>query len=122
MWFGVSAVGKPIFALPGNPVSAMVTAIAFIKPAIRAWLGYPAPKLWTLPLLAPTPPNTARRHFDLAACADGKGFLVADIDGHWRGDPERGLLAGRVVADPAVDPDDERVGNSTNRVPAKSAS
>ncbi|ODT78452.1 MAG: hypothetical protein ABS76_23990 [Pelagibacterium sp. SCN 64-44] len=52
-----------VFGLPGNPVSAMVTATVFIKPALRAWLGHPEPPIWRLPLLAPTPPNTARRHF-----------------------------------------------------------
>ena len=52
-----------VFGLPGNPVSAMVTAIAFIKPALRAWLGYPEPALWRLLLAGPTPPNSARRHF-----------------------------------------------------------
>ncbi len=52
-----------VFGLPGNPVSAMVTAIAFIKPALRAWLGYGEPDHWRLPLAGPTPPNTARRHF-----------------------------------------------------------
>ncbi|ODT72979.1 MAG: hypothetical protein ABS75_01850 [Pelagibacterium sp. SCN 63-23] len=52
-----------VFGLPGNPVSAMVTAIAFIKPALRAWLGYPEPAHWRLPLAEPTPPNSARRHF-----------------------------------------------------------
>ena len=52
-----------IFGLPGNPVSSMVTAIVFIKPALRAWLGYSAFEHWTLPLAGPTPPNTARRHF-----------------------------------------------------------
>lgn len=52
-----------IFGLPGNPVSAMVTAMVFIRPALRAWLGYPEPSPWHLPLAGPTPPNTARRHF-----------------------------------------------------------
>ncbi|ODT80355.1 MAG: hypothetical protein ABS76_16880 [Pelagibacterium sp. SCN 64-44] len=52
-----------VFGLPGNPVSAMVTAIVFIKPALRAWLGYGEPAHWRLPLAAPTPPNSARRHF-----------------------------------------------------------
>ncbi|WP_332702530.1 molybdopterin molybdotransferase MoeA [Devosia sp.] len=52
-----------IFGLPGNPVSAMVTAMVFIRPALRAWLGYPEPAPWRLPLAGPTPPNTARRHF-----------------------------------------------------------
>lgn len=52
-----------VFGLPGNPVSAMVTAIAFIKPALRALLGYAEPAHWRLPLAGPTPPNSARRHF-----------------------------------------------------------
>ena len=52
-----------IFGLPGNPVSAMVTAIVFIKPALRRWLGHPEPATWHLPLAGPTPPNAARRHF-----------------------------------------------------------
>src|SRR5690606_33881210 len=52
-----------VFGLPGNPVSAMVTAIVFILPALRHWLGQSQPAIWRLPLLAPTPPNTARRHF-----------------------------------------------------------
>ena len=52
-----------IFGLPGNPVSAMVTATVFIKPALRRWLGVAEPASWHLPLAEPTPPNTARRHF-----------------------------------------------------------
>ncbi len=52
-----------VFGLPGNPVSAMVTAIVFIKPALRAWLGHAEPDHWRLPLAGPTPPNSARRHF-----------------------------------------------------------
>jgi molybdopterin molybdotransferase len=52
-----------VFGLPGNPVSAMVTAIVFIKPALRGWLGHTEPSTWRLPLAGPTPPNTARRHF-----------------------------------------------------------
>jgi len=52
-----------VFGLPGNPVSAMVTAIVFIKPALRAWLGHAEPAHWRLKLAGPTPANTARRHF-----------------------------------------------------------
>lgn len=52
-----------VFGLPGNPVSAMVTAMVFIKPALRAFLGHAEPQAWFLPLAGPTPPNTARRHF-----------------------------------------------------------
>ncbi|KQN72842.1 gephyrin-like molybdotransferase Glp [Devosia sp. Leaf64] len=52
-----------VFGLPGNPVSAMVTAEIFIKPALRHWLGLPEVEALHLPLLGPTPKNTARRHF-----------------------------------------------------------
>ncbi|MHA6299126.1 molybdopterin molybdotransferase MoeA [Devosia sp. CAU 1758] len=52
-----------VFGLPGNPVSAMVTAMVFLKPALRAWLGLAEPPAWRLPLAAPTSPNSARRHF-----------------------------------------------------------
>jgi molybdopterin molybdotransferase len=46
MWFGVSARGKPIFALPGNPVSTLVCATRYLLPALRHASG-----------LAPTPPE-----------------------------------------------------------------
>lgn len=39
MWFGVSATGKPIFALPGNPVSTLVCTARYVIPAIRAAMG-----------------------------------------------------------------------------------
>ena len=52
-----------VFGLPGNPVSAMVTAIVFIKPALRHWVGLAPQPDWQLPLAGPTPANTARRHF-----------------------------------------------------------
>ena len=63
-----------VFGLPGNPVSAMVTAMVFIRPALRKWLGYPEPAPWRLPLAGPTPPNTARRHFMRA-------HLIQTVDG-----------------------------------------
>lgn len=44
MWFGVSARGKPIFALPGNPVSTLVCATRYLLPALRHASGLtPAP-------------------------------------------------------------------------------
>jgi molybdopterin molybdotransferase len=54
-----------VFGLPGNPVSAMVTASVFIKPALRRWLGLdnPGGMVLRLPLAGPTPPNGGRRHF-----------------------------------------------------------
>jgi molybdopterin molybdotransferase len=76
-----------IFGLPGNPVSAMVTALVFIRPALRAWLGYTGATTWRLPLAGPTPPNSARRHFmraQLVHGANGPALLpIAQTDsGH----------------------------------------
>lgn len=65
-----------VFGLPGNPVSAMVTAIVFIKPALRAWLGRSEPEPWSLPLAAPTAPNSGRRHFMRAQLTQGSDGLA----------------------------------------------
>jgi molybdopterin molybdotransferase len=34
MWFGTSTAGKPVFALPGNPVSTLVCLIRYVIPAL----------------------------------------------------------------------------------------
>jgi molybdopterin molybdotransferase len=39
MWFGLSSSGKPIFALPGNPVSTLVCVTRYVLPALRAAAG-----------------------------------------------------------------------------------
>ena len=39
MWFGVSPEGKPVFALPGNPVSSLVCLVRYVAPALVAALG-----------------------------------------------------------------------------------
>lgn len=39
MWFGISRDGKPVFALPGNPVSTLVCTTRYVLPAIRASMG-----------------------------------------------------------------------------------
>lgn len=60
-----------IFGLPGNPVSALVTALVFIRSALRAFLGLVPVTPWRLPLLDATPPNSARRHFMRATLVHG---------------------------------------------------
>jgi molybdopterin molybdotransferase len=54
-----------IFGLPGNPVSAMVTATVILLPALRAICRYPNPlgTRYMVPLAASLPPNGSRRHF-----------------------------------------------------------
>lgn len=39
MWFGISADNKPVFALPGNPVSSLVCLARYALPALEAALG-----------------------------------------------------------------------------------
>jgi molybdopterin molybdotransferase len=54
-----------VFGLPGNPVSALVTATVILKPALRALLGHQDP-LWPrigVPVLSALPPNGPRRHY-----------------------------------------------------------
>ncbi|HQZ13558.1 MAG TPA: molybdopterin molybdotransferase MoeA [Devosia sp.] len=54
-----------IFGLPGNPVSAMVTATVVLRPALRQLTGHTDPFWPTLgvPLAADLPPGGERRHF-----------------------------------------------------------
>jgi molybdopterin molybdotransferase len=40
-WFGIATSGTLVFGLPGNPVSAMVTFLLFVRPAIAAMTGAP---------------------------------------------------------------------------------
>jgi molybdopterin molybdotransferase len=42
LWFGVSGTGTLVFALPGNPVSALVGCYRYVIPTLRRRLGYPA--------------------------------------------------------------------------------
>jgi molybdopterin molybdotransferase len=41
MWFGMSEAQKPIFALPGNPVSTLVCLTRYVAPALRYSAGLP---------------------------------------------------------------------------------
>lgn len=56
---------KLVFGLPGNPVSALVTARVAAIPALRALAGSPTPRDGThrLPLTRDLPANGFRRHF-----------------------------------------------------------
>ena len=40
--FGIGPGGRPVFALPGNPVSALVTFELFVRPALRRMAGHRA--------------------------------------------------------------------------------
>lgn len=67
-----------VFGLPGNPVSALVTATIIIKPALRALTGHADP-FWPrigAPVLSAMPPNGPRRHYMRATISRNDiGFL-----------------------------------------------
>ncbi len=68
-----------VFGLPGNPVSAMVTALAVVLPALRLLAGCPEPRgiPIMLPLSASLPANGPRRHFLRAKVHTGEDGLLA---------------------------------------------
>jgi molybdopterin molybdotransferase len=39
MWFGVSAEGRAVFGLPGNPVSTLICLVRYVFPAVAAAMG-----------------------------------------------------------------------------------
>ena len=67
-----------VFGLPGNPVSALVTATVIIKPALRAMTGHGDP-FWPrvgVPTLLGLPPNGPRRHYMRASLSrNDVGYL-----------------------------------------------
>jgi molybdopterin molybdotransferase len=99
MWFGVSADNKPVFALPGNPVSTIVCCVRYVIPALfhamgkattqpervklSAAVNFKADLTWFLPvklhwdndgtaLAAPRPTNTSG---DFIGLRDTDGFI-----------------------------------------------
>ena len=69
----------PLIGLPGNPVSAMVCTLLFVRPALFAMLGtpYTAP-VRTARLAAPLRANGKRQDYIRARLAVSKGMLMAE--------------------------------------------
>jgi molybdopterin molybdotransferase len=80
MWFGMSQAGKPIFALPGNPVSTLLCMTRYVVPALKLALG-----------LQPSPPEIA----GLAAAIEGPAGMSYFVPVRLRWDE-----SGRLLADP----------------------
>jgi molybdopterin molybdotransferase len=53
MWFGMSAEGKAVYGLPGNPVSAMTCVVRYVIPGLMAAMGRSAGFTESVPLGAP---------------------------------------------------------------------
>jgi molybdopterin molybdotransferase len=80
MWFGVSARGKPIFALPGNPVSTLVCATRYVLPALRAAAGLRQEPIERVTLSSPYEPSPELTHFVPVTLAwSPAGTALADV-------------------------------------------
>jgi molybdopterin molybdotransferase len=68
---------RPIFGLPGNPVSAMVTFELFVRPALRKMAGHTAlhrPQIHAR-ALSPIPnPGSRRGYLRVTVSAEGGGY------------------------------------------------
>jgi molybdopterin molybdotransferase len=87
----------PVFALPGNPVSAMVTFELFVRPALRRMAGHSR---------LDRPVITARAEAPIANPGRRRGYLrvtLAEAQGGYRarltGDQGSGILRSMVAAD-----------------------
>jgi molybdopterin molybdotransferase len=67
-----------VFGLPGNPVSALVTATVFVLPTLNRWQQTTNPNgtQLRLPLAAPLPANGSRRHFLRATLETADGITA----------------------------------------------
>ncbi|AEQ51391.1 gephyrin-like molybdotransferase Glp [Pelagibacterium halotolerans] len=85
-----------VFGLPGNPVSALVTARIFVLPALQKMMGGALPAPLYLPLADALPPNGPRRHFM-------RGRLVSDAEQGTRVAPIRQTDSGHLSSLAAAD-------------------
>jgi molybdopterin molybdotransferase len=84
MWFGIGPQQQIVFALPGNPVSALVCAIRYLLPALEQAIG-----------LAPVAPERV----ELAASAGSNPALTCFVPVRVHHDP-----TGRALATPVPTP------------------
>jgi molybdopterin molybdotransferase len=74
--------GVPMVGLPGNPVSAMVCGLVFLRPAIARLLGLPSglPERMSARLGSALEPNGPREHYMRALVeADGTGWRCSPL-------------------------------------------
>lgn len=91
MWFGVSAQGKPLFALPGNPVSSLVCLVRYVLPAIRAALGAARPERHAVRLAETV-------HFDSDLTCFMPARLDIDANGDLRATPKPTNTSGDFIS------------------------
>ncbi len=83
LMFGLYA-GKPVFALPGNPVSTLITFLQFVKPALMKMMGYQADntRIMLCAMLEEEIKKTdGKRHFIRGVLSNNNGSLVVRTSG-----------------------------------------
>ena len=93
--------GTPVFGLPGNPVSCLVSFELFARPGIRRRMGFDGARLWRPAMAAVAPDGLRRRpdgklHLVRVAAAPGPGgtWLVRE-----QGSQASNVLTAMAVAD-----------------------
>jgi molybdopterin molybdotransferase len=107
--------GKPVFSLPGNPVSSLVTFEVFVRPALLKMMGHPEPEkpLVKAVLKEPIRKKAGKVHFFRVKIDVEDGEYVA-----WTsGDQNTGILRTMVLANGiAVLPSERTVINAGEKV------
>lgn len=94
--FGIKN-GKPVFALPGNPVSSLITFEMFVRPALLKMMGHPKPdkSLVKATLAESIRKKAGKVNFFRVRIAVENGEYVARTSG----DQNTGILRTMVLAD-----------------------
>jgi len=80
-YFGMSPQGQPVFGLPGNPVSALVTFFVLVRPALRKMIGLENEESWQRARLAfPYRKQKGRAEFVRLYEQDGPELTVIPVD------------------------------------------
>jgi molybdopterin molybdotransferase len=95
--FGTTPSGRPVFGLPGNPVSAMVTFELFVRPALRRMAGATSidrPRLRARALEPIANPGSRRGYLRVTLTPDAQG-----CGARLTGDQGSAILRSMVLAD-----------------------
>jgi len=88
MWFGTGSRGQAVFALPGNPVSSLVCAVRYVRPALLAAQGLRARPTPSAALDRAVPRHAELTRFvpvRLSGAADGRTH-AEPVSTHTSGD------------------------------------
>lgn len=81
LYFGLTGSGCPVFALPGNPVSAITCFIEYVVPALCLLQGREIPSTITAVLDEPFPADRKRHRFLPGMVREVDGKLMCRVSG-----------------------------------------